>query len=234
MVVKRSRFGMCSILPCFMVVVMAFAGCGRAAKVDVISPHRGPIQESFMEPARTRLAKKYPVTMPVAGRIARIDLEPGDEVRAGQTLVEFDRLPIERTAAEARAVVAELKARIAVQDDERVERIDVTKAQANAEAASESFKVAEAQVRAGKARLERAEKEIKRVEELAAKNDVSQSALDDARLAVETLQANLRQHESAREQAKAQLVAAGLVVFVDERLAVGREGRAPRIAWPSL
>ncbi len=210
MVVRRSRFGMCSILTCFTVVVMAFTGCRRAAKVDVISPHRGAIQESFMEPARTRLAKKYPVTMPVAGRIARIDLEPGDEVQVGQTLVEFDRLPLERATAEARAEVAELKARIAVQDDERVEQIDMTRAEANAEAAAESFKVAEAQVIAGQARLERAVKEIKRMEELAAKNAVSQSALDDTQLEVETRQADLRQYESAREQAKAQLAAVGL------------------------
>ena len=193
-----------------LVPAAVLAGCGRTVKVEVTAPQRGPIQESFMESARTRLAKKYPVTMPVVGRIARIDLEPGDEVRAGQTLVAFDRLPLERAEAEARAAVAELQARIAVQDDERVERIDMTKAEATAVAGAESFKVAEAQVIAGQARLERAVKEIKRMEELAAKNAVSQSALDDARLAVETLQADLRQYESAREQAKAQLAAVGL------------------------
>jgi len=201
-----------------LVLAAVLAGCGRAVEVEVTAPQRRPIQELFMEPARTRLAKEYPVSMPVTGRIARIDLEPGDEVQAGQTLVEFDRLPLERAAAEARAAVAELKARIAVQDDERVERIDMTKAEATAEAAAESFKVAEAQVRAGQARLERAVKEIKRVEELAAENAVSQSALDDAQLAVDTLQADLRQYESAREQAKAQLAAVGLGPESIERL----------------
>jgi len=204
-----SRLAM-RIISCALVPAAILAGCGRTVEVEVTAPQRRPIQESFMEPARTRLAKKYPVTMPVAGRIARIDLEPGDEVRAGQTLVEFDRLPLERAAAEARAAVAEFEARIAVQDDERVEQIDMTKAEATAEAAVGSFKAAEAQVVAGQARLERAVKEIKRMEELAAKDDVSQSALDDAQLAVETLQADLRQYESAREQVKAQLTAVGL------------------------
>jgi len=209
MEVTRARHGMCYTLSGFMVVAVALTGCGRT-KVEVTSPHRGAIQESFTEPARTRLGKEYPVTMPVAGRIARIELEPGDQVQAGQTLVEFDRLPLERAVAEARAAVAELEARITVQDDEKVEQIALTKAEATAKAAAEKFKVAVAQVQAGKARLERAEKELARVQELATKNAVSESALDDARLSVETLQAELRQYESARDEAKAQLAAAGL------------------------
>jgi HlyD family secretion protein len=186
------------------------AGCGAATEVEVTSPYRGEIQESFTEPARTRLANTYPVTMPVSGRIARIDLEPGDEVKAGQTLVEFDRLPLERAVAEARAFVAELEARIAVQDDERVEEISLTEAKATAEAAVEAFKVAEAQVRGGKAQLDRALKELKRVEELAEQEAAPQRLLDDARLSAETMQAQMRQYESMREQAKAQLEAVGL------------------------
>jgi HlyD family secretion protein len=186
------------------------AGCGAATEVEVTSPYRGEIQESFTEPARTRLANTYPVTMPVSGRVARIDLEPGDEVKAGQTLVEFDRLPLERAVAEARAFVAELEARIAVQDDERVEEISLTEAKATAEAAVEAFKVADAQVRGAKAQLDRALKELKRVEELAEQEAAPQRLLDDARLSAETMQAQMRQYESLREQTKAQLEAVGL------------------------
>jgi len=196
---------------CWLIVLtVVLAGCGAATEVEVTSPYRGEIQESFTEPARTRLANTYPVTMPVSGRIARIDLEPGDEVKAGQTLVEFDRLPLERAVAEARAFVAELEARIAVQDDERVEEISLTEAKATAQAAAEAFKVADAQVRAGKAQLDRALKELKRVEELAEKEAAPQRLLDDARLSAETMQAQLRQYESLRDQAKAQLDAVGL------------------------
>jgi len=191
----------------WVVAAVVFMGCGAATELEIISPHRGPIQESFTEPARTRLAKIYPVTMPVNGRIARIDLEPGDEVSAGQTLVEFDRVPFERAAAEARAFVAELEARIAVQDDERVEEIQLTEAETTADAAAEGLNVAEAQVKTGKARLERSVKELERVENLAKEQTVSQSVLDDARLSVETLQSELRRYESMRDQAKAQLAA---------------------------
>ena len=73
------------------VLTALIAGCGGAPEVEVTVPHTGEIQESFTEPTRTRLAKKYPITMPVSGRVARIDLEPGDEVKAGQMLAEFDR-----------------------------------------------------------------------------------------------------------------------------------------------
>jgi len=197
-------------VPWIVVTAIILTGCGRAAKVELVSPRRGAIQESFTEPARTRLAKEYPVTMPVNGRIARIELEPGDPVEAGQTLLEFDRLPLERAVAEARAAVAELEARIAVQDDERVEETALTEAEATARAAVQSYKVADVQVYASRARLERFEKELKRTEELAAKNAVAESALDDARLVVETSQAELRQAEFNREQAEAQLAAVGL------------------------
>jgi len=185
-------------------------GCGTATEVEVTAPYRGEIQESFTEPARTRLAKKYPITMPVNGRISRIELEPGDSVKAGETLVEFDRLPLERAVAEARAAVAELEARIAVQDDERVEQTALSEAKATAEAAGEAFKVADAQVNASKARLDRAIKELKRIEQLATDQAVPQSVLDDARLSAETLQSALRQHEFSRDQAKAELEAVQL------------------------
>ena len=204
---SRSVLSRCRWL---IVLAAVMAGCGASTEVEVTSPYRGEIQESFTEPARTRLANTYPITMPVSGRIARIDLEPGDEVKAGQTLVEFDRLPLERAVAEARAFVAELEARIAVQDDERVEEISLTEAKATAEAAVEAFKVADAQVRGAKAQLDRALKELKRVEELAEQEAAPQRLLDDARLSAETMQAQLRQYESLRDQAKAQLEAVGL------------------------
>jgi HlyD family secretion protein len=207
-------------------VLIAFlAGC-RGTKVEVTAPSRGEIQESFTEPARTRLAKKYPITMPVSGRIARIDLEPGDEVKAGATLVGFDQLPLERGAAEARAAVAELQARIAVQDDEKVEEISLTTAESTAEAAAEALKVAIAQIAASKARLERAQKELARMENLATSQTVSQSALDDARLNVETFQSELKQYESLRDQAKAKLAAAGLgPTSIERQLERKRLGR---------
>jgi len=212
---------------CLAVLGALLAGCGGAGtKVEVTAPSRGEIQESFAEPARTRLAKKYPITMPVSGRIARIDLEPGDEVKVGAALVEFDRLPLERGAAEARAAVAELEARIAVQDDERVEEISLTTAKSTAEAAAEALKVAIAQIAASNARLERAMKELARMEKLAKTQTVSQSALDDARLNVETLQSELKQYESLRDQAKANLAAVGLgPTSIERQLERKRLGR---------
>ena len=47
------------------------------------------------------------------GRVGRIDLEPGDEVKAGQVLAKFDLVPFEQAVAEAKALVAELEAKLA-------------------------------------------------------------------------------------------------------------------------
>jgi len=106
-----------SLCACSVVFVfLACGGCSRRSDVGTVSPRRGELQESFTEPGRTRLARTWLVTMPVDGRIGRIDLEPGDEVRVGQALVEFDLVPFVEAVAEARGTVAEIQSRIAVKD----------------------------------------------------------------------------------------------------------------------
>jgi len=220
MLMMRSRRAVWRMCLCAGVPAAMVAGCRGAIEVEVTTPRKAAIQESFTEPARTRLSKTYPITMPVDGRIERIELEPGDEVKAGQTLVEIDRVPFDRAVAESRAAVAELEARIAVQDDDRVEKIELSGAKSTAEAGAEALKVADMRVKAGRAKLDRAVKELDRIEELATRQAVSRSALDDARLAVETLDAELRQYEFAREQARAQLDAVGLgPSSIEQRLA---------------
>ena len=74
-------------------LVACLPGCGQALEVDVLQPRTGSIEESFREPARTRLAKVHTITLPIDGRIGRVDLDPGDAVTAGQELVSFDRVP---------------------------------------------------------------------------------------------------------------------------------------------
>ena len=75
---------------------------------------RGPMQVTIDEEGETRLRDRYVVSAPVAGRVLRIDLEPGDPVIAGETPIATF-LPIEpafldartRTEAESRVRAAE-------------------------------------------------------------------------------------------------------------------------------
>ena len=50
----------------------------------------GPMEEQFSEEGKTRLKARYSVTAPVAGTLQRIGLQPGDAVKAGQTVAWID------------------------------------------------------------------------------------------------------------------------------------------------
>ena len=92
--------------------LLALAGCGDQADVETIRPWRGTIVASFRGPARTRLASTHLITMPVAGRIGRIDLVPGDPVKKGQRLTVLDLVPIQQNVAEARAAWEQTRSRL--------------------------------------------------------------------------------------------------------------------------
>jgi len=195
---------------CVGLAALLCVGCQRATEVEETRARRAEIRESFREPARTRLAKTYPVTMPVDARIPRIDLEPGDAVTAGQELVAIDLVPFEQAVAEAKAAVAELEAEIVVKDDNRLEEIAAEDAAAAVKAAGEALKAADEEVAAQKARADRAAKDLVRKQALAAKKIISDDELDDAKLAAETSLIELRKQQFYRASLKAVIVAVDL------------------------
>jgi HlyD family secretion protein len=203
-------------------VVWLLSGCESGPKVEAVSPHRGEIKESFTEPAKTRLEKTYRITMPMSGRIGRIELEPGDRVTSGQQLMQFDLVPLKEAVAEARAAVAELEAKITVTDDDRIENTALIEMNATVDAAAEALNAADAQVKAEQARSDRAAKELGRMEKLAAERTIPQTALDDAQLEAETSLIELRKQEFYRAALNALFVAVKLGPrYVNEYL--GRE-----------
>ena len=108
-------------LVALVVIATFFAGCSGGQEIDVVKPSRGPLVESFTEPAKTRLSETWPITMPVSGRVGRIALEEGARVSKGEALAELDQTPFTQAVAESRARVAELRANIAVNEDDRLE-----------------------------------------------------------------------------------------------------------------
>jgi len=193
-----------------LVMLVVCLGCEQAAEVELAALRRGEIQESFTEPARTRLAKTYPITMPVDGRIARIDLEPGDTVTKGATLVEIDLVSFQQAVAEAEAAVKELEAEVAVKKDNRLEEIAAEDANAAVQAAKEALSASDEEVAAQKARQERAAKDLARKQQLFDRKVVAEDQLDDAKLDAETSLIELRKQEFYRAALKAMVVAVNL------------------------
>ncbi|BBO30650.1 efflux RND transporter periplasmic adaptor subunit [Lacipirellula parvula] len=56
-------------------------------EADLAKVVRGEIRETVDQDGKTRLRERYTVSAPLAGRLLRIELDPGDEVAAGETLV---------------------------------------------------------------------------------------------------------------------------------------------------
>jgi len=191
-------------------IVILICGCDARREVEAIKPERETIRESFGEPAKTRLDKTYRVSMPISGRIDRVEFEPGDTVKKGQTLAAFDRAPLEHAVAEAEASVAELKANIKVKEDNRLEEHLRVEAEASLQAFLEALKAADAQVEAEKVQSDYAQIERRRTEELARDDTVSRSSLDDARMRAMTALSNLREQEFMRAALRALLVAVRL------------------------
>ena len=67
------------------IVVMAM--WPESIEVGVASVERGPMQVTLDEDGETRVRDKFVVSAPVSGRLQRIELEPGDPVVRGKTIV---------------------------------------------------------------------------------------------------------------------------------------------------
>ena len=102
MLAERSRSGRLAALLCVIVCLGFLWGCGENS-VKTLSPHRGEIRESLEEARANAVERTCLVTMPVSGRIGRIDLEPGEAVATGQTFAVFDLVPFRKAVEKARA-----------------------------------------------------------------------------------------------------------------------------------
>jgi HlyD family secretion protein len=101
----------------------------RPVPVDLAPVTRGAMTETLDHEGRTRVRERYIVSAPVAGRVLRIELEPGDRVVANRTVIatfEPGASPLldPRTRAEAqsrvRAAQAVLEQARAQRDQARV------------------------------------------------------------------------------------------------------------------
>lgn len=210
---RFGRFvGMALITVVAVVVGMGAVGCD-GARVDVrgIAPRVGEIRESFREPAMTRLANTYLITMPVDGRISRIDLEPGDAITGGQALVGIDRVFLAHDVVEAQAAVGQVEAELAVIDSTDLEQTNLRQTRQILAATAETIKAAQSQVDAARVRAENAEREFDRLKALREQTgEVTESELDARRTAAETALIELREREFTVASLRAQLTAAEL------------------------
>jgi HlyD family secretion protein len=181
-------------IPVLLVAGIAIAILFRpvAVPVDLVTVESGALSVTITDEGKTRVKDVFVVSAPVPGLMRRIDLEPGDPVKAGETVV----------------------ARIEPSDPSFLDVRTQAEAQAAVRAAEASQKYSAAQVRRAEAELDFAEAEYKRYQGLAERNTVSANDLDAARrrartasAAIEEAKASLNVSRSELEQARAKLMA---------------------------
>jgi HlyD family secretion protein len=94
-----------------LVVLLAIVAAWPASvPVDVARVERGRLEVTVDDEGETRVRERFVISAPVPGRVLRIDLEPGDKVEHGRTLLATflsgASAPLDaRTRAEAQAAL---------------------------------------------------------------------------------------------------------------------------------
>ena len=138
--------------------LLVYAFLPEPVEVDAGSVKRGPLRITVDEDGMTRVKERYVISTPVAGRVLRVELEPGDKVKGGHTVVAVvepgdSQLLDPRARAQAEAAVKTAAAAL-------------DRARANFERAREAHEFARV--------------EYERAQRLIAEQLISQQAFDNA------------------------------------------------------
>ncbi|MDG1116040.1 MAG: HlyD family efflux transporter periplasmic adaptor subunit [Flavimaricola sp.] len=205
---SRSRWVLIGAAVLLIAAALAAAFWPRPVLVDLGTVTQGPMMLTIDEEGRTQVSEPYMVSTPVAGRLQRVEVSPGDTVVRGETVVAH-MLPTNPAALDIRT---REQARAAVT------------------AAEAAVRMTQADLNAAIATRDVAESELVRTRQLAASDLVSEAALDRAegnyRIAittVDTAAAAIAMREADLANAQSQLLG-----FEDPRLAdaVGAEAMA--------
>lgn len=180
---------------------LVYAFWPQPVPVDIAPVGRGELRVTIGGEGRTRVREIYVVSAPTSGYLRRIERHVGDPVGARDTVL----------------------ATIQPTDPTFLDRRARAQAEASVKAAQAAFALAEAERARAEAELDFARAELRRSEELARRNTISQSDLDRARLRMRTQEAALATADATvtmrryeLETARAALIEPGEAVGVDE------------------
>jgi HlyD family secretion protein len=154
-------------------------------EADLATVVRGSIRETVDQDGKTRIRERYTVSAPLAGRLLRIGLDPGDPVEAGKTVV----------------------ASIEPRDPELLDARAVLQAEANVRAAEAKLKQTTPMLEEAIAAQEYAEAELKRMRDARAAGQgvVTASQVEAALMEYRMRTALVRTAQHAEEIARFEL-----------------------------
>lgn len=182
----KSKKVLLYIFPVALIAAFAIALRPSPLTVDLATVERGPLRVTLEEEGETRVRERFVVSAPFAARVLRIELEPGEPVRAGETVLATLR-PGAPSLLDARSR-ASLEARVG-----------------SAEAA---LGRARAERERSRAELRFAESDLKRQKSLGNQGIVSRETVESAELGVDTRRATLAAADAEIQAAQHELEAA--------------------------
>ncbi|MCH7752881.1 MAG: HlyD family efflux transporter periplasmic adaptor subunit [Planctomycetes bacterium] len=168
--------------------IVAAVGYGlipEPVEVDLAKIGKGAIRVTVDQDGKTRIRERYVVSTPLAGRLLRIDLDPGDEVKSGETLL----------------------ATIEPRDPELLDARSIAQAEARVKAAEVALQQMVPMLEKARADQEFAETELKRTRDARSRSPqaVSESEIQSKLLAYRTSTALLRSASHNEEIARFEL-----------------------------
>lgn len=198
----------------WILIVLVLAGVAAAAvaasmaessiEVEMAAVDRGELREGITEEGQTRLRDRHVVAAPVGGLLARIELEEGSTVAAGDVIAHIYPAP----------------------ESER----EVNVARARVAAASARRRGTQAQVEELQARLAQQEQDLERHRRLVSSGAMAPTQIQGDALAVSTLREQIRSARAASRAASADVTAARRAIVGEDPRGEGAEAvevRAP-------
>lgn len=182
----------------------------KPVPVDFATVERGPLQVTIDEEGETRVRDRYIVSAPLAGRVLRIELEPGDVVEAES------------------AVLATFQSSDPILLDDRSR----AEAEARIKAARSGLGQAKAERDRVRAELRQATAELERYQRLAAEEIVAKEVLENVELRQVTAEEAVRAADFSVESAEHELSRARASLLETQSLAGAGRGRPIQLRSP--
>lgn len=178
-----------TVISVAIILLLVWGFWPQPVLVEVASVIRAPLTVTIEEEGRTRVIDRYVIAAPVNGVTCRVQLNVGDAVEQGQTLLGIT--PLESQVLDARS---------------RAQAI------AKVDAAKSALRAAEERARAAAAAAQLASTELKRLKPLMQQNVISKDTYDKAIAADNTAAAEKRSADFSVDVARYELDAARSVL----------------------
>lgn len=188
------RFAKLAIPLILLAILLAWAFRPSPVAADFVTVQRGDLEVTVNEEGRTRVRDRYVVSAPLPGRMRRIDLEPGDPVIAGKTVVA--------TFEPADPVLLDVRSRAELQARASAAEASVGRARAERERLQAEAALAESELKRLRRLLEERVISAREMEIAERQAEAAARAVQSAEFAVRTAQHELEMARASLLQSR--------------------------------